>query len=214
MSRRRTRFTVSYSPDVSDKIERVVVLAYDEAGAKQTVQIMRSPCIVLAIAPGDYRVKAQRSAQPRGGFRIDQAKLAEAIDLLGLEWPVKIAPNAKDGGSHGNHQIRYEGTQIKGGRIHGLDNPAATPYHRVMVKSYLTAEDASRTLWHELAHGMQAERCAKAAEATTAREIHTAWNLVLSDKDGDNRGVNYFAKPIEIEAREYEAFAADCPIAK
>jgi hypothetical protein len=66
-----------------------------------------------------------------------------------------------------------------------------------MVKSYLGAQEASGTLWHELTHAMQAERVVKAGESW---QSHTAAQARWT----------YSRRPIEIEARQMSDTMRDC----
>lgn len=134
---RRSRYTITYSPDDSNEIRRMVVLAYSIEGA-QRMRIANA--VVLDVQRGDYR-KQEREAKIKaeGGFRIDRQALADAIDLLGLKLPVKIRFNSRVGRQNGNYRLR-------------------NGHHDIMLKSYRTPQQASDTLWHELTHALQAER--------------------------------------------------------
>lgn len=177
---RRSRYTVTLSTG-----ERKVILAYSAEGARNYyAEFYASMGItVTRVAQGDYR-KQQHAAnrQAQGGFTIDRQALAFAIEYLGLTWPVDIRTHARVGGTQGNHRL--------------------TPNHRhnIMVKSYLTPEEASSTLWHELTHAAQAER---------AGNYH-AWSEFVREQ----RRIPYSHRSIEIEARQASKDMADYPLCK
>ena len=170
-SRRRQRYTVGFPNG-----ERKVILAYSGAGAAEHFK-GQGP---LAIQKGDYRMKLN----PDGGWRLKDGALELAIRELGLKWPVDIAPNAREGNTSGNYIL-----------AHGSCAPQRRSYlwvwayyHRIMVKRYLTPQEASETLWHELAHALQAERCGS-WEPWERYQIH------------QRRNFNYSDRPMEVEAR-------------
>lgn len=106
-----------------------------------------------------------------GDFRFEGGGWELAADVraaAGLAWPVTIRRNGKPGGTRGTYRCR-DGT------------------HHIVVKSYLTAEQASATLWHELTHARQAERAGS----------QSAWEKVTAAQ----RRWPYAQRPIEIEAR-------------
>ena len=133
------------------------------------------------IVKGDYRMKLN----PDAGWRLDEAALTHAQSLLGLRWPVSVVTNAREGGTAGNYRIT-RGTEAPARLSHLWAVPL---YHRVMLKSYLTPEEANESLWHELIHACQAER-----EGSVY-----AWQSYNANQ---NRGWNYNARPMEVEARE------------
>lgn len=193
---RRSRFTI-YRPER----DPIVVLGYTAEGVQHQFPGAR-------IERGDYR---RPVASRRMGFKIDLAAVAEAADVLGIKWPVDVVTNSRYGGSLGNHSLRYSGGSVRhmGGRIANIDT-ATRVHHRIMVKTYNSTKRAGEVIWHELCHAMQAEREAAAANATTPEDIHAAWQTCSAR----GVGIGYQRKPIEIEAREFEAWNDDHPLAK
>lgn len=195
---RRSRFT-AYT-DQGPK----VILAYTVA----QVQRYFEGCgyVVSRIERGDYRTaRAQFNPPADGGWKLDRAALAEAIALLGLSLPVKIKQTSHQGGRYGAHSFRP--LRGKFFRDPSRDTAAGGMYHHITVKSWLSPEQAGRTLWHELTHAMQAER--ETAQATTMREQFQGWRFCAAR----GRGTAYRAKPIEVEAREHEPLNDDLPLA-
>ncbi len=143
-------------------------------------------------------------------WRESTRAIREAADFLGLTLPVRVKVTNHAGGRHGAHQLRPEGpgVRVSNGRILNLDN-ATGLYHHITAKGWLSAQQASETLWHELAHAMQAEReLSKLPAPWDARDGMRAWSLCAAR----GRGVTYLHKPVEREAREYESFAAEHPL--
>lgn len=201
---RRTRFTVTVLIPSHDDPQRKVILAYDADGACNYFQ--RRNYVVLNVERGDYRRVERRAAAPAGGFTIDRVNLAEAIDLLGIKFPVQIKFNSRNGATLGNHRFVPRAGKFKVNP--DLDTASGGMVHRIMLKSYLTPDQAGRTLWHELTHAMQAER--ESASAATMREAFEAWRFCSAR----GRGTTYLRKPIEVEAREHEPLNDDLPLAR
>lgn len=199
---RRSRFTV-----FTDRGPQVI-LAYDRAGAAAYYE--RRGLTVIRVEAGDYR-HVEASAKPGEIWKLDREALQLALDFFRIELPVEIKFTGHRGGRLGAHTLdAYGGNVIKrGGRIAHLDS-ATDIKHKITVKRWLSAEQASRTLWHELAHAMQAERAACAANAITPADILRSWR----DCSERGRGISYENKPHEIEAREYEAYHDEIPLVK
>jgi hypothetical protein len=189
---RRQRFT-AHLAGVSAP---AVILAYSAESVRE--HYARRGHTVISIERGDHRLaerKARREAAYRerdsgpdgGGFRIDQGALRDACELLGIRLPVRVRYHSRVGGCLGNHRLRAE----KRGDGH---------WHDIMLKSYLSAEKASRALWHELTHAAQAER-AGGTLADWAREHRR------------QVAYSYSVRPIEREARDMEVTMADVPLA-
>jgi hypothetical protein len=159
---RRTRWTIVLAGG-----EPFVMLAYDEDQIRRHYEGRGKT--VVRITKGDFR-KTQPPRLASTGFVIDNAVLDDAKDLLGLQKPVKIRFNNRVGGTLGNHRFRLDG------------------YHDIMLKRYLSADRANKTLWHELTHAMQAERSGD----------YNDW-VIFSKAQ---RKISYDKRPIEIEARE------------
>lgn len=203
---KRSRYTVTVSRLGSAAIDRKVILAYSALGARQYFE--NRHYTVLEVERGDYRrtERAARYVPEGGGFSIDQKALAEAIELLGIKRPVQIRLNGKVGPTHGTHRWVPRSGKFKVNP--NLDTATGGMLHRITLKSYLTAEQAGRTLWHELTHAMQAER--ESADAATMREAFEAWRFCSAR----GRGIAYNRKPIEVEAREHEPLNDDLPLAR
>jgi hypothetical protein len=168
--RNRFRATIANRDGSTRQIDLLVYGGKDEALALAEVKGFR----VLECLSAD-ELKAA------GGFRIDRAALREACEFLGITGNVEVRFNARAGRTNGNYRRRY-------GK------------HDIMVKSYLTPAEASKTLWHELAHAMQAERVeAEGGEWGTHSRAQRRWS--------------YSVRPIEVEARSYEQYAEALPLA-
>lgn len=199
---RRSRFTVVWQR--GGKEHRDVILAYTAACAAD--YFTRRGGTIVSLTHGDYRRQAAEiAARAGGGFTIDRAALAEAIELLGLKLPVQVKLNSRFGDADGIHHFAPRRGAFK--KDPSRDTAADGFVHKITVKSYLTPNGAGETLWHELAHAMQAER--ETAGSTTMREAFDAWKHCSARR----RGVTYRAKPIEVEAREHEALNTDLPLA-
>lgn len=163
---RRQRFTIETADG-----EKVVALGYTAEGLREAYA-RRYGEEPLFITRGDYRIE-QRAAERRavGGFTIDRQALAEAKRLLGITKPLDIRQTSRHGSQNGNHQ--FDGLK-----------------HRIMVKSYLTPDEATSTLWHELTHCRQAEQAGGRME----------WREVVNSQKRRSR--SYWHRPIEVEARD------------
>jgi hypothetical protein len=181
---RRSRFT-AYT-DQGPK----VILAYTEA----SVQRWFEGCgyTVSRVERGDYRRTAKRTVNPSSGaqWSLDLAALAEAIAFLGLTLPVQIKQTGHRGGRRGAYSFRTKGV---------------LRYHHITVKNWLDPAQACRTLWHELAHAMQAERHNDPFKPFVV--VQQAW------ADSPERRGSYRFRPIEVEARSYEDYGTEVQIA-
>lgn len=191
---RRTRYTFRcehISPTTSRIIEA-------NGGTMDALAYSAEQAFALLERRGYYNIervtRPARRAPAGGGFKIDRRALREARDFMGLRWPVRIREHSRYGSVNGNYRV-------------GDDHSA--PFHNIMVKSYLSPEQASRTIWHELRHAFQAEQAAQAKGARLAGECRRAFDGVIAD----DRGVSYRAKSIERDAREYEQYAEVVQIA-
>ncbi len=199
MARRRSRFVAEGAVRDGKPCRNGVlhVLAYGLADA----------CLTLDSYGVEYvRVAPYRPAvEAEGGFRLDRPAISRAGATLGLTLPVRVRTSARKGGCEGNYRLRRDGRTPT-----GIPTTVA-PYHDIMVKSYLTPEAASRTLWHELAHAMQAKRSANATGQAIGHPVAlaAAWEAHRAA-----RGVAYQNKPYEVEARSFENRAAEHPLAK
>lgn len=160
---RRSRFTV-----VLEGREPFVTLAYSATQIRKAYGFHN----VVTVTKGDFRKKV-RATPTGGGFQIDARALKQAIALLGLKVPVKVRQHSRVGNTHGNYRFRA--------------STAAKPqHHDIMLKSYLTPAEASHTLWHELTHALQAERCGSL--------------LGWAAESRKQRSYSYHFRPVEIEA--------------
>lgn len=133
-----------------------------------------------------------------GGYRLDESAIEEAKEFFGLTLPVRVQFNSRVGGTDGNWRL-------------SSDYIGGPNFHKIMLKSYLTPEKASETLWHELTHAMQAEREARAAGVEPS---HAEAKRVWRESAIRGKGTAYARKPIEIEARAHEQYAEALPLAR
>ena len=142
-------------------------------------------------------------AKPRAAkWKLNDDALAQAVEFLGLKHPVYFTRNNTKTRS-GSYSLRY-----------GWTLPATAParfrqatlVHRIQLRPADTAEDASRTLWHELAHAMQAERSLSGA-SNGIGAVGVFAKAVRAEA-----AIPYKRRPSEIEAREYEAFHDEMPL--
>lgn len=174
---RRSRYTVFLVGG-----EFKVILTYSAADARTYFE--RRGYKVSRVGKGDVRKQIRaRQTQAEGGYRIDQKALKDAIAILGLKLPVRVRQHARVGNTNGNYR-------------HGVT------HHNIMIKSYLTPEQASKTLWHELTHAQQAERAGD----------YAGWTL---ESQQQRRSYAYWNRPIEVEARaNADKYAPLYPICK
>jgi hypothetical protein len=182
---RRSRFTATLQRE-GVGVTRKVILCYTAQDAVDYYS--RRGWTVLNVVKGDL---VNAGAPTGAGWKL--ANLQDALDFLGLTLPVKIKQTGHRGGRYGAYSLRI-----------GADG---RPYHHITVKSWLTVYEAGRTLWHELTHAMQAERAALAAGAVTPAEFLAAWRTT------DERAGSYRVRSIEVEARSFEAFNDETPLA-
>ena len=205
---RRQRYEAKLSPGTGNGIETRLILAYDAESVTRYYE--RCGYVVLQVRSARKKRTTERPANPP--WKIDQRAIREACEFLGITHPVKLKPTNVAGGRLGAHQLRPTGpgVRIKGTRIHGIENATGLVHH-ITVKSWQSVEQASRTLWHELCHAMQAERELSAMPTPwDAADAIRTWNTCHAR----GRGITYKRKPIEVEAREYEEFAAEQPLAR
>jgi len=116
----------------------------------------------------------------RLGWQLDEQQILGAIDILGIELPVRIRfMTTKHGDSLGTHYSRKD-------------------WHRVTIaQNIIKPGRASEVLWHELVHCMQAERFAK----RTGKSINQFHKEEYKMLDGD-WGSSYQDNLLEIEANK------------
>lgn len=199
---KRQRYTVSVSAADSLDITLRVVLAYDAADARRYYE--RRGYEVVKVERGDYRKMTQRPT----GARPNPAAIREAIDFLGIKFPVDVKVLSNQGGAQGRHRARPTGGNVwtRGSRIFNAET-ATGWVHLITVKNWLTVEQMGQTLWHELSHAMQFERDALVPGRDGSSALR-AWNALYSD------GTSYDHKPLEVEARKYEQHNDELPLAR
>jgi hypothetical protein len=183
---KRQRYTATFPNGT-----RKVVLAYNEAEV-----YIHFGWGVTGVEKGDYRLHAAAgSSDFRPAWKPDWPAIERAIEHFGLSERVQIRLTHHKSGRFGAYQLRPVGSEL---------------VHHITVKNWLSPEQASRTLWHELTHAMQAERAMRAADAADRRAKLLAWRAA----NERGRGVTYMRKPVEVEARANEPLAISFPLAK
>jgi hypothetical protein len=139
------------------------------------------------------------NARARAGWLIDREAVKEAIKLLDITLPVKISYQkykVRDGGAHqrGVHRIRNG--------VHDIRLADTLTFTDRETRQSITAEVLNRTLWHELAHCMQAERFARNRYPNYS--LATAVNYFNSEyrKARGVHGSSYEGNYYEIEANQ------------
>lgn len=112
----------------------------------------------------------------RRDWEVDPLALKAACDLLDVAQPVNVQVTSRYRSTGGHRSVC--GTHI------------------IRLSTYMDAAEASRTLWHELAHASQEERFPSRAQFRVAY-----------DEESAVRG--YSANVFEIEARTAGDFAED-----
>lgn len=186
---RRKRFQVGYVSNGEHKT--IDVIAYSQERAEETAlkhgyQVTSSRVVR----------KGERFEVPAdGGWYLNEEALYDACAELGIEFPVALQQTGHKGARMGRHRA---------------DSTASgMPYHNITIKSWLTAEQAGRTLWHELRHAQQSE--ALAAETGTefgTPEYSREQRRVYRD------GTSYREKLWEREARATEPNNDRLPLAR
>jgi len=183
---RRTRFVVETS------FGEQFILCYTAEQARTYYENVRGYAV--------YGVKpwaAKWTPPADSGWRLNEANLVKAIEFLGLTRRVEIKQTGHKGGRRGAYYLKT-----------GASERSADMYHRITAKSWLPPAQASRTLWHELTHAMQAERILASNPRATSDEVWKIWRSEYWD------GTGYEHKPHEIEANAYaDDFAAELPLA-
>src|SRR5947209_6748310 len=115
-------------------------------------------------------------------FVIRRERLEEACKKLGISDPVELSIRSMEKNK---------------GRVRGYRDGA----FRITLDTYLSRRDASRTLWHELVHVMQAEREGgfEALDARAAKEMREA-SLEGQNQRKRFRDRTYGGTPLEREA--------------
>ena len=124
--------------------------------------------------------------RPQRLYDVDKARLAEAIEAAGIEWPVTV-------------RVHYS-AEHKGRCVTNF----GTREHRITICPDLDTPD--RTLWHELGHAADDEQ-------RFARVGGNARAAAASMK-AEARMIHYRDRPCEVTARSYEEFAEVYPIVR
>lgn len=125
---------------------------------------------------------------------IDPEKFAYAKSRLGIQFPVEVRYHGKGYRTQGTHRTRYcYAPSILGEKIGYEGN-----YHLIILSRNQSPQSQNVTLWHELAHAMQAERFHRAGGLFTS-----FYRLYYKPSDGE-RGASYRENKCEIQAREIE----------
>lgn len=154
-----------YTVTLSDSSQHVI-LAFDALDARlyYTQRFGR----VASVSAGDYRLQPTERE-----WQLNYAALRDAKKELGLTLPITVRKNGRQGSTNATYRLKPEG-------------------HHIVVKSYLTRQEATESLWHELQHAQQAERVGATAAAWKAEhDRQKKWP--------------YKKRPMEIEARRTAA---------
>lgn len=201
--RRRTRWLCELSRN--GKTTERQILAYNADSVRDHyTRLGYDVHSVKAHRPSRTAVKATNPP-----WRKNERAIREAIELFGLTLPVEIKLTSHAGGRYGAHTLHPVGGQVRvhNGRIYWAET-ATGLVHRITVKAWRSAEEASRTLWHELTHAMQAERELSKLANSSIKDKLEGWRT-CADR---GHGLSYSRKPLEIEAREHESFHDDLPL--
>lgn len=118
----------------------------------------------------------------RGGWYFDQEAILEALDELNIKLYMQL--------KFMTGKYRYGTHRVKKGTTHPR-------FHHITVDQNHSPQEASNTLWHELAHAMQAERWAE----RTGRDIYLQHWEDYKAVDGE-WGNRYNGNKYEIEANQ------------
>jgi len=166
------------------------ILAYDPESVRDFYA--RQGYTVLSVE----RVKPVRRERPQNApWQLNERAIQEAKKFLGITRPIKLKVINHASKNWGEHRVTVG--------PHGVQQT-------ITIKRWLSPEDASRTLWHELTHAMQTERAlARIPTGLTGRE--TIAHLKRQPERGYRR-ISYLDKPIEQEARDHEAMHEVLPL--
>ena len=202
--RRRKRYVVEVNGETKH------CLAYDRAW-------------VVENCPGATSIRlwsdAKRDqARHAGTWVVDPRALSEAIEFFSLSLAVDVELLDGAATTAGSHSLVPVGEAFvrSDGRIVGLNTATAggTEWrHKIKLRRGQSPAQASRTLWHELTHAMQAERrVGRMIDAgVSPRKVFDAWKFC---HERGHRTTAYEHKPVEIEARTHEDYADALPLVK
>ena len=144
-------------------------------------------------------------------FVLDPQAIQAAADFLGLEHPVHVQVRR---GVHSWLGI-YRGLlfQPSGARTTRWSEPR----HVIGLNGGMDPEQASRTLWHEMAHALQCERDYDGNWRLFFREYSDAMRAVGAKSMAARQGAGhkrYKAVHFEHEADEYACLAETDPLAR
>lgn len=118
----------------------------------------------------------------RAGWIPARALILSAMDWLQIELPVLICYSGGKGYTYGTHHISKHNGQN---------------YHRITLYQDQPTDKANESLWHELAHAMQAEKWANATGQCIDRFYRDSYR-----HNRGEWGASYWNNYYEIEARK------------
>lgn len=129
------------------------------------------------LAREQVRVGWRTAVDPDWGFDLDAIRAA--VRELGLREPVQVGC-----------------AEYANGRWSGMYSHDADEGHRVRIGRRLSAEQASRTLWHELAHAAQRERGSTGGTRHLARRDRAAYESDWREVDARAHEANHDRLPL------------------
>lgn len=126
--------------------------------------------------------------RPLNQFKLNTLAIHEAKKFFNLRYPVSIRVTNHQGGRMGGYRPANNGLS-----------------HEISIKSWLTPEQASETLWHELAHAMQNEREQNSWEPTMSPAYKRMW---------EREKGQYKRAPSEREANRFQLRGKTHPLAR
>ena len=141
-----------------------------------------------------------KSKKHKREWDIDREALSRACKAIGLKHPVKIRITA---------QKRTSGQYL------GLcfQRRSPTRAHQISMSTYLSTEDAGKTLWHELTHALQRERYRSGALFCEAYEASLSESLSTSRRE-TRKPEGYDESPFEQEAAAAEIRNKNNPLCR
>lgn len=207
---RRKRFVVTYIHKNTGETKVREVLLHPRADGTAPVfwvrELAEPRWAITSILP---KTHARKASTNTSGWQVDEDALAQALIEMKIKHPVRIKQTSHPAGRFAAHGVRAASQAPRGIRL-----PEGTQtYHHITVKSWLSVDEAGKALYHELAHAMQAERVIRNYllyhPHASPVDQRGAWYAY----EGRTRSTPYEERPIEIEAREYEALNTLNPLA-